>query len=40
LPGHTVAGYDLTVDTPELSGLKSAIPETVIEKIARAAITL
>jgi hypothetical protein len=39
-PGQTVAGYDLTVDTPELSGLKSTIPEIVIVKIARAAITL
>jgi hypothetical protein len=39
-PGQTVAGYDLTVDTPELSGLKRSIPETVIRKIARTAITL
>jgi hypothetical protein len=31
-PGQTVAGYDLTVDTPELFGSKRSIAERISRK--------
>ena len=39
-PGQTVAGYDLIVETPELSGLKRRVPAIVSANADNAAKTL